>query len=163
MGWIQSPSRYTMKYIMERSKQFSYSRAKLCIIGMNKIDSIKYAIIGQNFAVKLVLSEIIWRFIDTEHKRKPLVMLFTGTPGHGKTEMSLMLAHYFNGEYLKIICKNHSHPFSMFGSDVGYAGSQCPSQLSDFVEINCKGRNIVLLDEFDHCDKETFDAFLSNL
>ena len=158
-GKIKSPSRYAMKYIIERSNQFRYPEAKLRIIGLDKIDNIKYAIIGQSFALKLVLRDITHRFINPEDNKKPLVMLFAGTPGHGKTEMTKMIARYFDGRYLKIDCKNHATPTGMFGSDVGYMGSDSPSQLSSFVEKNHLGPNIVLLDEFDHCDAGTFDAF----
>jgi len=86
-------------------------------------------------------------------------MLFAGTPGHGKTELSKKLAERFKGNYIKIDCKNHSNAWGMFGSDAGYVGSESPSPLSQFMEQNHKKRNIVLLDEFDHCDHDTFEAF----
>jgi ATP-dependent Clp protease ATP-binding subunit ClpA len=47
----------------------------------------------------------------------------------------------------------------MFGSGAGYIGSDSGSQLGNFMSQHSNKRNVVLLDEFDHCNAETWEAF----
>jgi ATP-dependent Clp protease ATP-binding subunit ClpA len=42
---------------------------------------------------------------------------------------------------------------------VGYVGSEAGTQLSNFMGDNTGKPSVVLLDEFDHCDPETWEAF----
>lgn len=42
---------------------------------------------------------------------------------------------------------------------VGYVGSEVGTQLSNFMGDNAGNPSVVLLDEFDHCDPETWEAF----
>lgn len=42
---------------------------------------------------------------------------------------------------------------------VGYVGSEGGTQLSNFIQDNEGVPSVVLLDEFDHCDSETWEAF----
>jgi ATP-dependent Clp protease ATP-binding subunit ClpA len=42
---------------------------------------------------------------------------------------------------------------------VGYVGSEAGTQLSNFMGDNSGNPSVVLLDEFDHCDPETWEAF----
>jgi hypothetical protein len=48
----------------------------------------------------------------------------------------------------------------MFGSGAGYIGSDSGSQLGNFMSTFAHTkRSVVLLDEFDHCNSETWEAF----
>ena len=42
---------------------------------------------------------------------------------------------------------------------MGYIGSDSGTQLSNFMSENAGLPSVVLLDEFDHCDPETWEAF----
>jgi ATP-dependent Clp protease ATP-binding subunit ClpA len=42
---------------------------------------------------------------------------------------------------------------------VGYVGSEAGTQLSNFMGDHSGKPSVVLLDEFDHCDPETWEAF----
>ena len=42
---------------------------------------------------------------------------------------------------------------------MGYVGSEAGTQLSNFMGDNSGHPSVVLLDEFDHCDSETWEAF----
>ena len=86
-------------------------------------------------------------------------MLFSGPPGHGKTETAKQIADLLEAPYMKIDCRNHANPWEMFGSGVGYVGSESGSQLGNFIELHEGKRSVVLLDEFDHCDMATWEGF----
>jgi DNA polymerase III delta prime subunit len=54
--------------------------------------------------------------MNTELSEKPLVLLFSGPPGHGKTEMAKQLADLLSCPFHKVDCRNHANPWEMFGS-----------------------------------------------
>lgn len=133
-------------YFIERARNemFRISRHILDKLELMTIQNLKFSIVGQSFAIQKVISDIIYH-LDNRDTLKPLVMLFAGTPGHGKTEMAMNLANIFGGCFLKIDCKNHSNSWSMFGSDVGYIGSEQQSKLSEFMNKNQDKRRYDLL------------------
>jgi hypothetical protein len=47
----------------------------------------------------------------------------------------------------------------MFGSAAGFVGSDMGSALGNFMTENSGSRSVVLLDEFDHCEPETWEGF----
>ena len=69
--------------------------------------------------------------MNSELSSKPLVLLFSGTPGHGKTEMAKQLASLLACPFHKVDCRNHANPWEMFGSGtkcVSESVSECISQ-----------------------------------
>ena len=83
----------------------------------------------------------------------------TGIPGHGKSETSKQIAELLKLPFLKIDCRNHATSWEMFGSGVGYIGSESGSLLGNFIENHVGHRNVVLLDEFDFCEPQTWQGF----
>ena len=73
-------------------------------------------LLGQSFALEQVLGEVASHNINTELSEKPLVLLFSGPPGHGKTEMAKQLAELLCCPFHKVDCRNHANPWEMFGS-----------------------------------------------
>ena len=63
-----------------------------------------------------ILGEVASHNINTELSDKPLVLLFSGPPGHGKTEMAKQLAELLVCPFHKVDCRNHANPWEMFGS-----------------------------------------------
>jgi hypothetical protein len=55
--------------------------------------------------------------------------------------------------------RTHNNTFSVPHTGVGYVGSEDGTQLSHFMRENENSMSVVLLDEFDHCDSETWEAF----
>lgn len=152
--------KYAVKYWLHRGFTHILPRSKLLELGIPKLDSLKYRIVGQNFALEQILSEIASAYANTELSRKPLVLLFAGPPGHGKSETAKQLADLLQAPFHKVDCRNHAHPWEMFGSGTGFIGSDSGSQLGNFMSTAANGkRSVVLLDEFDHCQAETWEAF----
>ena len=55
--------------------------------------------------------------------------------------------------------KHHLKFVLLSNIGVGYVGSEGGTQLSNFIQDNEGVPSVVLLDEFDHCDSETWEAF----
>ena len=154
-------SRHSMKYWIKRGvgKAPSFFPDKLSRLGLPRLSALKYRVIGQDFALESVFSEIASYYVNSELSSKPLVLLFSGPPGHGKTETVKQLADLLDAPYWKVDCRNHAHPWEMFGSAAGFVGSELGSPLGNFIYENSGKRSVVLLDEFDHCDTETWEGF----
>ena len=73
-------------------------------------------LLGQSFALEQILGEVASHRMNSELSSKPLVLLFSGTPGHGKTEMAKQLASLLACPFHKVDCRNHANPWEMFGS-----------------------------------------------
>ena len=154
------PLKYAVRYWLHRGFTHILPRAKLKELGIPRLDSLKYRIVGQNFALEQILSEIASAYANTELSKKPLVLLFAGPPGHGKSETAKQLADLLQAPFHKVDCRNHAHPWEMFGAGTGFIGSDSGSQLGNFMSGAANGkRSVVLLDEFDHCQAETWEAF----
>ena len=152
--------KYAIKYWLQRGLFHILPAPKLRALGVPRLDSLKYRIVGQSFALEHITSEVASNFVNSELTRKPLVLLFAGPPGHGKSETAKQLADLLGVAFHKVDCRNHAHPWEMFGSGAGYIGSDSGSQLGTFMSNEASGRrSVVLLDEFDHCQPETWEAF----
>ena len=57
------------------------------------------------------MTEIASHLCNSELSTKPLVLLFAGPPGHGKTETAKQLAKLLDAPYWKVDCRNHAHPW----------------------------------------------------
>jgi len=73
---------------------------------MHRLHEIKYSLIGQGIAIEMVTQALSSRFGNPEGRKKPLVMLLLGPPGHGKTCISRNLAKSMVGEenYIEVPC-----------------------------------------------------------
>jgi hypothetical protein len=153
-------------YLFTRSQcESSFPRNRLEEIKVPRLEALKYRVIGQSYALEQITGEIASHFTNMELSKKPLVLLFAGPPGHGKSETAKQIAEVLDAPFHKVDCRNHANPWEMFGSGAGYIGSDSGSQLASFIEGNCgpngdsERRSVVLLDEFDHCDPATWEAF----
>ena len=156
----------SIEYLLARTRSVkSLPRNRLDDLKLPRLNALKYRVVGQSFAIEQIISEIASHFTNTELSNKPLVLLFAGPPGHGKSETAKQIADLLDAPFHKVDCRNHANPWEMFGSGAGYVGSDSASQLASFIEANSgsnsdpEKRNVVLLDEFDHCEPGTWEAF----
>ena len=143
---------------LRRALKHSLPPHRLAELGLHRLNALKYRIIGQSFALEQVLGEVSSYHVNSALSDKPLVMLFSGPPGHGKTETAKQLADLLACPFHKVDCRNHATPWEMFGSGVGYVGSTTGTPLSNFITEHQGRRSVVLLDEFDHCDADTWEV-----
>ena len=74
-------NRYSKIYWLTRALKYSLPPDKMNQIGLQRLNSLRYKIVGQSFALEHLLSEVASFHVNTELSEKPLVMLFSGPPG----------------------------------------------------------------------------------
>ncbi|KAL9576488.1 MAG: hypothetical protein Q9212_007056 [Teloschistes hypoglaucus] len=119
---------------------------------------IPYQIISQPLAATLVqewLTSHALHHVDT-----PLVLLFTGPSGHGKTELATRMGQLLSVPLLKIDCTQLTYESDLFGARAPYQGWKAGSQLNNFLSNHSGETAVVFLDEF---EKTTGDIHQSLL
>lgn len=109
-------------------------------------------VIGQKDAKRKVLSGL-YRLSKKDDK-KPIVMLFQGPSGVGKTELAKSLSDYLGGDLLRI-------QFSMMQTNEAsnYIFGDKHSKSSFARDLLQRESNIVLIDEFDKVHPSFYNAF----
>lgn len=109
-------------------------------------------IIGQDDVMNIVLRSLYP--LLNEENRKPVVMLFFGASGVGKTETAQFIARIMNGKLLRrqfSMYQNNEFATYLFGGSL-YQGSFARDLLD-------RESNVILLDEFDKANPVFHSAF----
>lgn len=109
-------------------------------------------ILGQS-QVKIEILTALYD-LTNNHDSKPKIIMLYGPPGVGKTETAQFINQAINQDN-KLLRKQ----FSMFHNDSFYSyifGDRTNSFAKDLID---RESNIILLDEFDKCNKVFFSAF----
>lgn len=121
-------------------------------------------IIGQDDAVKQVVRAVKRNRVNLRKKQKPVVFLFAGPTGVGKTEMTKRLAEELFGDENSIIRFDMSefmeaHSVSkLIGSPPGYVGHDKSGGLTE--KVRRRPYSVVLLDEFEKAHVDVQNTFL---
>ncbi|KAL8687834.1 MAG: hypothetical protein Q9218_006101 [Villophora microphyllina] len=119
---------------------------------------IPYQIISQPLAAKLVqewLTSHALHHVDT-----PLVLLFTGPSGHGKTELAMRMGQLLSVPFLKIDCTQMTRESDLFGARAPYQGWEAGSQLNSFLSDHSGKKAVVFLDEFEKTTADIHESLL---
>ncbi len=97
-------------------------------------------------------------------RKKPLTFLFAGASGVGKTEVTKILANNYLGEKLIILNMAEYHSSAsinrIIGAPAGYVGSDSSTELP-FDVLDSNPYQVILLDEFEKCDRSVQRLFMS--
>jgi hypothetical protein len=115
-------------------------------------------LIGQTAAAKALLSTLIAHL--TEPGKKPLVLVFAGPSGHGKTELARRLGHVLSLELEVVDCTIVNREMELFGPRKPYVGAEQGSSLNNFLAKRHGERSIVFLDEFEKTSPDIHKALL---
>ena len=109
-------------------------------------------VIGQKKAKKDMAVGLLKKV--TLHSKSPLVALFYGPSGVGKTELSKVVSEYFNGTLTRI-------QFSMMQTEEAYKYifGDVHGKNSLAKDLLARETNIVLIDEFDKVNPALYNAF----
>ncbi|KAF2090205.1 P-loop containing nucleoside triphosphate hydrolase protein [Saccharata proteae CBS 121410] len=131
-----------------------YSRLSQIVHGhnMQQLLRIPYRLISQGPATRLVKDQICSDIAF--HEPRPLVMIFAGPSGHGKTELAKQLGDLLGVESLIEDMSKISNSWELFGPGSGYLGSEEGSRVNNFLSKNTGQRCVVFLDEFDKTEAE---------
>ncbi len=103
---------------------------------------------------------------DIQNTGRPLVLMFAGPSGHGKTEMAQGIATLLQSAPLSaansivIPCGSISTSTELFGLAGAYRNSHIDSALNKFIRDHQGRRGVAVLDEFEKLDEDAQEAFL---
>lgn len=93
-------------------------------------------------------------------REKPLVLLFAGPSGHGKTELARKFGELMSLDLLTVDCTMFTREDELFGPKPPYQGYQAGSPLNNFLARMSGRKSIVFMDEFEKTSKEVRNALL---
>ena len=128
------------------------------IHGIKKLLTVPYYLVGQSIAADMVLERLIGHF--ALNINRPIVMVFCGPSGHGKTALAKEMGGLLNIESLVIDCTEMQHETDLFGPKAPYFGSGESTSVNNLLAAGGKQRCIVLLDEFEKTTDEVRQALL---
>ncbi|KAL9608642.1 MAG: hypothetical protein Q9167_006543 [Letrouitia subvulpina] len=126
--------------------------------GISPLKEISLHIVGQHQACEKAISRI--RNHVYRHSKMPLVLLFAGPSGHGKTEFAKQIGLLLSAECLLIDCTHMRHMSDLLGPRPPFVGYEEGSPLNNFLAKVTGNRSIVFLDEFDKTTNEVQQAML---
>ena len=154
----------TENKITDTAVRMSKSESVPDKIDFDKLKSELSVIEGQDDIIEEILKLLKCHEMNIFPKKKPLSILFAGTSGVGKTEVTKIIAQHMTG--VKPIILNMTEFSSaasvtgIIGASKGYIGSEDKNELPlDKLEGN--PHQIVLLDEFEKAHKSVQRLFMS--
>lgn len=170
MGY--SPSKFAnnrvSEFLSDYEKEYSRREKELADEERRKYpleQRIKDRIVGQEAAISMVAATIRRKengWFDEDH---PLVFLFLGSSGIGKTELAKQVAKYLHKDdkkgFIRLDMSEYQEKHSvarMIGSPPGYVGHQDGGQLTDALR-KCENA-VVLFDEVEKAHPEVLTVLL---
>lgn len=133
-------------------------------LDMNSLKSRLTVIKGQDDVIDTMINELQRNDLALFDRKKPLTALFIGPSGVGKTELTKLIATELTG--VKPIILNMTEYNSsasinrIIGAPAGYVGSDSNAELP-FDCLTTNPYQVILLDEFEKCDKSVQRIFMS--
>jgi len=124
------------------------------------IKGLPFTVVGQPVAKKIV-KEAVVNFKLNPKGNKPLVLLFAGPSGHGKSILSELIAEMASIPFVFIPCESFTDEKTMFGAQAPYMGCEKGSQLNNFITERHEKPGLVLLDEFEKTQYDVWNGFLT--
>lgn len=148
---VESSLRVQFEGIIEERHSYYKEIAKEEVIDLYNY-MLASNVVGQERAKKDVSIGLLKK--NTLTNNSPLVMLFYGSSGVGKTELAKTMSEYFNGKLTRI-------QFSMMQTEEAYKYifGDAHSKGSLAKDLLSRETNIVLIDEFDKVNSSLYNVF----
>ncbi|KAI0097765.1 P-loop containing nucleoside triphosphate hydrolase protein [Nemania sp. FL0031] len=159
---LSSALNVTQRYrLLQASKVEVLSRRRKTVASWAQAEGVAalpHVVIGQDTAIKALMNRLIAQL--ALERKKPLVLMFAGPSGHGKTELARRLGELTSSELQNIDCTTFSREDELFGPRPPYYEYESGSPLNNFLAKNSGRRSIVFLDEFEKTNNEIRHTFL---
>ncbi|KAF1911539.1 P-loop containing nucleoside triphosphate hydrolase protein [Ampelomyces quisqualis] len=155
------------------SQRYALFRASLCpaltarelqsaeLHGVKKLIRLPHRIIGQITAVDLLPKYILEHTAASVDDPEPMVIVFAGPPGHGKTELAQQLGALLGVKQDTVACSQIEKDSELFGPKAGYHRSLEGSTLNNLLAQNDGLCSVAFLDEFDKSSSDVCEALLT--
>ena len=146
---------YSKKIIIKKRKEY-YQPSTNEVLKLYMDLSKSSKVVGQNKAKQSTCAGL---FEQAYRKRsKPLVLLYYGPSGIGKTELAKEISKFYKGKLTRL-------QFSMFqtGEAYDYLFGADNTKASFAKDLITRESNVVLIDEFDKVSPSLYNAFLSGI
>ena len=155
----------TQRYYLDRADKMKVlSRRYMQVAKRQKAEpllGLPYFLIGQAMAADLLKQKLLsYLVLSHTGKSKPLVLVFAGPSGHGKTELARRLGYLLSLELEVVDCTIFNEEMELFGPRKPYIGAANGSPLNNFLARNTGQRCIVFLDEFEKTTPDIHNALL---
>jgi hypothetical protein len=152
----------TQRYYLERAsktkKPSSRHRQVAKLRNAEALLGIPYFLVGQTMATNRLFQKLLnYMMVPT---KRPLVMVFAGPSGHGKTELARRLGHLMSLDLQIVDCTIYNREIELFGPRNPYVGAEHGTPLNKFLANNAGKRCIVFLDEFEKTTIDIHQALL---
>lgn len=119
---------------------------------------------GQDDVLDEIIMAVKLHSMHIRPRKTPLTFLFAGSSGVGKTEVTKILSKCYTGEKPIMLNMAEYHSSAsinrIIGAPAGYIGYDNKDELPfDILETN--PYKVILLDEFDKCDKNVQNLFMN--
>ncbi len=127
-------------------------------------DNLRSVVIGQDEAIEDIARAVKRQRVGLQNPDKPIVMLFVGTTGVGKSFLAKRLAHEMFGSEKNIVRLDMSEysdktsAAKLYGTSPGYIGYDDGGVLTEAIKKN--NHCVLLLDEIEKANDEVFNVFL---
>ncbi|KAI1739481.1 P-loop containing nucleoside triphosphate hydrolase protein [Xylaria scruposa] len=152
----------TQRYrLSQASKSESISRRVRTVLSRNRAERVlglPYTVVGQYHAVKALRRRLTAQLSLASNK--PLVFMFAGPSGHGKTEIARSLGELISTDIKTIDCTTFKEEMQLFGPRPPFQGFQSGSPLNNFLAANSGRCSIVFMDEFEKTTKDIHNTLL---
>lgn len=130
----------------------------------NLSDNLRSVVIGQDEAIGDITRAVKRQRVGLSNPNKPIVMLFVGSTGCGKSFLAKRLAYEMFGDERKMVKLDMSEysdktsATKLYGTSPGYVGYDDGGVLTEAIKRN--KRCVLLLDEIEKANDEVFNVFL---
>ncbi|KAL8684222.1 MAG: hypothetical protein Q9224_006511, partial [Gallowayella concinna] len=125
---------------------------------MTPLFEIQFQIVGQRLATKTVQEWVMSHAL--QHIEMPLVLLFTGPSGHGKSELAKGMGELLSLPLLKVDCTQVRRTSDLLGPQAPYEGHEEGSSLNNFLAEHSGKKAVVFLDEFEKTSSDVHQSLL---
>lgn len=154
----------TEKQVRKTALQLMTGHAKREHIDFDHLDQALSRIKGQDDVLKVIIGALRRDDLQIFPRTTPLTMLFAGSSGVGKTEVTKIIAQELTGcPPITLNMTEYNSPASLnriIGAPDGYVGSDSHAELP-FDQLESNPYQVILLDEFEKADKAVQRLFMS--